>query len=258
MFRDLHSRITLYLFLTILGVLLVNILTIIVITNRLDENLLTDNLLKESELLELTIQHPLTLNDFSLVDKIFINVGLRRDIRSARIISPQGKVLASSVPDEIGAQLSNAEQVCQGCHKSGLGAAPKFVRTLDNEDTFELIITANSLDNTVACFNCHQDERESLGVLIIENRVRGNSLWAGVLPAELLLSSLTIVVVLLLATTFIFQKAVSKPLFALMNGTDLDSFSKTSDVIGLIAQKLQNNNTQLVALQEDSSLIALQ
>jgi signal transduction histidine kinase len=253
MFRYLNSRLAIYLFLTIAGILAIEIVAVGVATDLLHSDLHVRNVQRESELLELTIQHPLTLSDFSLVNQIFGNIGVRSDIKSVRLISSQGMVMASSVPDEVGVQLNNDEQLCQNCHQSESGALPLFVRAPAGLDNIEMIITANGLDNTVVCYSCHQDGGDHLGVLIIENRVRHDHPWIGFFPTGLVLSGLIIVIALVLTTLLVFQKTVVSPMFTIINGSGLEKASQRTDVVGLIAQKLQNAETRLKAMDSDTT-----
>ena len=107
-------------------------------------------------------------NDNKMIQEVFFDLGIQHQANAVRLLSPDSVVLASSIPDEIGVKLNRQESSCQMCHDQESGQSSLTeVRTLAKSSN-GIILVANRIENRIPCQECHHEDRQSLGVILVE------------------------------------------------------------------------------------------
>lgn len=139
-----------------------------------------------AEMLEVTLQHAFLTNDFAMVQHMVMSAGSHGETATVRLVSREGEVLASTRPDEIGVRLNPEGEQCASCHEAGATRLATSQRLQPSDGGEGLFMTANRVDNQIACQQCHWDSQTSLGVLLVENRVSSLDGWLARLDGWLL------------------------------------------------------------------------
>lgn len=107
-------------------------------------------------------------NDTLLLQRTVLNIGNQDQAQAVRLLNQDGAVIASSVVDETGIFLDRNKAPCQACHVSGGSQAPMTEIQSLNDDYQKVILVADPIENRISCQNCHDENLQSLGLLLIE------------------------------------------------------------------------------------------
>ena len=139
-----------------------------------------------AEMLEVALQHAFLTNDFEMVQHMVMSAGSYGETAAVRLVSREGEVLASTRPDEIGVRLDPKGEQCASCHEAGATQLATSGRLRPPDGHEETFITANRIDNKIACQQCHAGEQPGLGVILVENRATSLDGWLARLDRWLL------------------------------------------------------------------------
>jgi signal transduction histidine kinase len=110
----------------------------------------------------------LMINDTLLLQRAVFNIGNQNQARAVRLLNQDGEVVASSVVDETGIVLDRNKASCQVCHTSHGSQNPMTeIRSL-NDNAQKVILVANPIENRISCQSCHGEDRQTLGLLLVE------------------------------------------------------------------------------------------
>lgn len=202
------------------------------------------NLRNELVTVEQALTHAFMVNDFQTVQKLVADLSYQGRLREIRILDQQGVILASSIPEEVGVHLDRKSSQCLPCHNSQSAAAAVSIQQLPADDAGQQsIVTANPLDNQIACQPCHSTAGATLGVILAEHdtapvEVQGTALTTGIYRgAGVLFLLLTGVL------WFSFNRLVSRPLRSLTLQETDPSLVNRQDEFGTLARRLQELNS---------------
>jgi nitrate/nitrite-specific signal transduction histidine kinase len=158
-------------------------------------------------------------NDFQTAQTLVADLSSHGRMHVIRILDQEGAIIASSVPDEVGIRLKRDSGQCRSCHSgSSAPANPTSGQIQVNDDGRPLTLTANPLDNQIACQTCHPDAGAALGVILAEHdlgpvREQVSALTYGIYTG-------TGILFLILAGVLWsgFNRLVSHPLDSLLSG----------------------------------------
>lgn len=197
-----------------------------------------NNTIHETEIIQQSLEHAFIRNEFDSVQQMVISLSHQGQINAIRILSPAGKVLFSSIQDEIGIQLDAQNPQCRSCH------ANSGTMTLSTQQQFvdikgePVLITANPLENKIACQGCHPNADASLGVILVERE-------AGLLTDQLMHISSSIylgvgaLLIILTAAVWVgFHHTISRPITALTSREQRMILASRTDEFGSLARQL--------------------
>ncbi len=192
---------------------------------------------------EQALAHAFMVNDFQTVQKLVADLSYQGRLHQIRILNQEGAILASSIPAEVGIRLDPASPPCRACHSSQNGVALSTQQLPADDAGQQFIITANPLDNQIACRPCHANAGATLGMILAEQDTG---------PVEAQEMALTTGIytgagVLLLALTgafwFSFNRLVARPLRSLALPELTASLANRQDEFGAVARRLRELDT---------------
>ncbi|MDI6693812.1 MAG: GAF domain-containing sensor histidine kinase [Anaerolineales bacterium] len=212
-------------------------------------------LINEAETIQQSLEHAFISNEFNSAQQMVMSISNQSQINAIRILSPDGKVLFSSIPDEIGVHLDLQNPQCQSCHTDQNALTLSTQQQFINIHGEPILITANPLENKIACQGCHPNAGASLGVILIERET-------GFLADQLTHFSIAIgsgagaLFILLTAAAWIgFRRTVSQPLDALTTKDHWTALATREDKFGYLARQL---NDLTSAIEEKDIQIEVQ
>jgi signal transduction histidine kinase len=236
---SLSYRVVILILVLLFALFVAGLLLLRTFVSRLANELYASHLVNESEVLELSLQHAFIDNDVSMIDDIFQFASTQRDTRSIRVITPQNVVMASSLPEEDGVVMDRSAGGCGVCHAPEVIPPPAFIRLPAVEGQDDLIITANRLENSVACYTCHVHDGNTLGVLLTERYTAPVDRWLASLDTWLFGGGALFLVVVSLSTVATFRRHVADPLETLAEGGVLENTGFLEKPIGKLSKRLQ-------------------
>jgi two-component system NtrC family sensor kinase len=196
--------------------------TFMVVRNSREE-LLREAISHAAQLSEVVIKSTrfaMLQNQPAHVDKIIQDVGNQKDIDRVRILSKNGKVIHSTVAEEIGELVDQEAESCLGCHEdeaskqaSPMFGRPRFFTTRDGS---RMLGTTAVIRNEPTCSNAschaHPADQTVLGVLDIvyplshiNQTIRKNTVSIVVLALGFIIFAAILV-------SLLVQRAVYRPL----------------------------------------------
>ncbi len=185
------------------GVLLALLLILSAVSyvrHRTYQELLLENLhaaaVNAGEIIESSLQHAMSTNDFSMLGHIVDDIGQQQNVHAIYLLNKSGDVRLSTDIDAVGETLDIEEQTCQACHQhEAISRNENVILTLDDGQVFRNV---NAIENGPECVECHDELGSTLGVLISDFDVehmelalardrRNSRLWvAGSVPIVVL------------------------------------------------------------------------
>ena len=153
------------------------------------------------------------------LQRTITNIGKNSEIMSLRIVSPDGYVLNSNIPSEIGYKSKDFV----------------YVRALAGEPVVRggAMVLHTPIMNKPACYSCHSKQIKVNGVVEIKSDFSGTRDEIFSLRRFLILLNLATVLVVSLVLSLLFAKNIIKPIKALVDtmrkveGGDLDARVET-------------------------------
>lgn len=171
-FFKLSLRTKLILF--IIGISVVSMLISAFVLFRLQRQQLIENAqsttLTLSNILLENLHHAMQTNDWTMVNQVVQSATVDGNIESVRILSDEGVIGASSIPDEVGARLDRSATACRTCHQGSAPPTNKTVIFRPNSD-HQVLLNINPIRNRAECQTCHSATNQVLGMLMIETPV---------------------------------------------------------------------------------------
>ncbi len=225
-FSSLRVKVGVYLVLALsLAVLL---FTLLVVRNNREElrKQVISHAAQLSEVVIKSTRFAMLQNQPAHVDKIIQDVGDQKDIDRVRILSKDGRVIHSSVAQEIGNMVDQEAESCLACHEDEQSkqASPMFGRPrfFTNTDGERMLGSTAVIHNEPTCSaaGCHasQAEQSVLGVLDIvypmsqiDQEIRSTTITIVIL-------ALGFVILAAILVSLLVQRAVYRPLADLKDG----------------------------------------
>jgi signal transduction histidine kinase len=204
MFRSLTTRVIA----TTISLLVAGIFIYTTFNVRHQQDMLIDTARESTELLlhtvESSIYNTMHLGNVQDVGAILSMVGQHNQLVGVRIFHPQGIILRSSIPNEVGRIVSeNDLRIYQ---------SPKNFSIFTVPPHGEVLAMVKPIYNEAACHPCHGSKTRVIGVLNINyslNRTKMQMLDASRI---FVFSSIAITVFLALTISFLLVRFVKKPL----------------------------------------------
>ncbi|MBT8048868.1 MAG: HAMP domain-containing protein [Xanthomonadales bacterium] len=225
-FSSLRVKVGVYLVLALsLAVLL---FTLLVVRNNRDElrKQVISHAAQLSEVVIKSTRFAMLQNQPAHVDKIIQDVGDQKDIDRVRILSKDGKVIHSSVAEEIGNMVDQEAESCLACHEdeqskqtSPMFGRPRFFTNIHGERMLGSTAVIHN-EPTCSAAGCHasQAEQSVLGVLDIvypmsqiDSEIRSTTITIVIL-------ALGFVILAAILVSLLVQRAVYRPLADLKDG----------------------------------------
>jgi len=204
MFRSLTTRIIV----TTITLLVAGIFTYAFFNVRHQQDMLIDTARENTELLlhtvESSIFNSMHLGNVQDVGSILSMVGQHNQLVGVRIFHPQGVILRSSIPNEVGRAVSENDYNLYLSHNnySKFELAPHG----------EVLAMVKTIYNETACHPCHGTKTRVIGILDINYSLRRTNMQILDASRIFIMSSVAITTFLAIAISFILLKFVKKPL----------------------------------------------
>jgi len=212
------------------------------LSNQAFQQFHQEHLLQDSQLVEQALESALLANDWQQVQQIIQNTSQQENTSSIRVVGNSGVILASSNPNETGIQGNIQVSPCSVCHAST--QRPSVLRINSEGDQLPLILTANPLDNQLACQGCHQDDGDSLGVLLVAHHATPADAWGKNILWPQTAVALLSLLLLLAAFAFVTYRVMVKPMEQVLQGY-LPGTSAEGDYLRQLSHYLENSRGEL-------------
>jgi two-component system, NtrC family, sensor kinase len=204
MFRSLTTRVIV----TTISLLVAGIFIYTTFNVRRQQDMLIETARESTELLlhtvESSIYNTMHLGNVQDVGSILSMVGQHNQLVGVRIFHPQGVILRSSIPNEVGRSVSeNDFKIYQSPKNYSIFTVPLHG---------EVLAMVKPIYNEASCHPCHGSKARVIGVLNVNyslNRTKMQMLEASRI---FVLSSIAITVFLALTISFLLVRFVKKPL----------------------------------------------
>ena len=193
----------------------------------------------EAQTIEYALEHAFVENEFDTVQEIVTDLSYQEQIRVIRVLNTQGEILASSIPLEIGVHINQDSPVCAPCHIGQESMSFTHETEPVTSTIGETTITANPLDNQIACQGCHSTAGATLGVILVENNPPQVNAWVTYINFVVYTGAILLFLVFMGVFWLSFRPLVSSPLHSLTLGDKRSSrTANRKDEIGSIARDL--------------------
>lgn len=204
---------------------------------------------------EQALAHAFMVNDFQTVQKLVADLSYQGRLRQVRILNKDGVILASSISDEVGIRLDRASSQCLPCHNNQ-NPVTVSIQQLPADDAGErILVTANALDNQIACQTCHPTAGSTLGVIIAEHDTAPVDGQKTNLTVGIYAGTATLFLLLTGIFWFSFSHLVIHPLHVLASHEVDTSLANRQDEFGSLARRLQQLGT---TIKEQNSQLDIQ
>lgn len=195
------------------------------------------------KIVEGSLQHAMTTNDFAAVQQIVDDIARQPEVRNLLLLNKQGRVLLSVEGRATGTRMDLSDATCQACHRYKAAARDASI-VLTNQPNGAILRNVSVIENKPECQECHANQDALLGVLIsdfamdrVESHLatfrRNRLVWAVGSIA------VTLVVANIMISRFVlgwleqFARAIGK-----VSGGDLNVqvSIQSSDEMGVLAQ----------------------
>lgn len=220
---------------------------------RVQTKMMTDSQIKDveifSDLIERSITDAMKNGRTADVQRIVENMGNSREIITLRILSPNGNILKSKTPAEIGLK---SKEYAMSNHEL---QASQIVND-------ESITYYKSILNKSECYGCHNKEGKVNGIVQIKYDIsRGKKDIMGI-KRFLVISNILVVLIVVILLSAMFSAFILKPLKKLLyamkefeaGNWEAKAQSKGNDELGTISLAF-NRMTEEVKHLHDKSLI---
>ncbi len=179
------------------------------ITNKITSSLLVENVALLTSIIENAITSPMVEGKVEIVQRIISNIPHNTDIISFKIISPEGKILSSSSPEEVG-------------HEAGIELKENMAETAESGipifsfQRMPVFFQIKAIRNEPRCYQCHNPSRKVNGFLAIkiDYKKAQNLLESNIKKGFFVLCSALLSLVLLI--TIALNRLVNKPVLTIL------------------------------------------
>ena len=204
MFRSLITRVIA----TIITLLVAGIFIYTTFNIRHQREIFIEMARESTELLlhtvESNIYNTMHLGNFQDVGPILATVGAFNQLVGVRIFHPQGIILRSSVPSEIGTAINpESYEIYQNPKNYAIFTMPQYG---------EVLAMVKPIYNEAACHACHGSKARVIGVLNINYSLKNTNAQMVNASRIFLLSSVAITLFLAVAISFMLLRLVKNPL----------------------------------------------
>ncbi|MEW6109138.1 MAG: HD domain-containing phosphohydrolase [Nitrospirota bacterium] len=159
-----------------------------------------------SDIIERSIEHSMIEGNIRNIQQIIENIGKNKEILTLKIISPDGTVLKSTDPSEIGSKSREyASSSIKETVQSPYLADDKTI------NYFRII------PNKKECYGCHSKTENIVGVIQIKHDISRSFITMLSIKRLLIFSNITIVLIVSIILSFLFSHLVMKPLKNLLS-----------------------------------------
>lgn len=216
---------------------------------RVQENQMVEHVSEEGELLadiiHKSIEQAMLLGNTEDVQQIIENIGKNEEFASLRILSPDGAILRSSDPSEIGSQADDFSS-------SALSFEGLSTSTTDSNE----IIVSKKIENKKECFGCHGSKERIKGIIQIRQDLSRNIATTHSLKRILLFSNIFLVVLVSGLLSYLFTRFIMKPLKELLitirdveaGNWDATVNLRSNDELGIIGSSFNTMIREIKAL----------
>ncbi len=181
-----------------------------------------------SEVITSSTRFAMMQNQPSHVDEIIRDVGAQDDIDRVRILSKNGTVIHSSVPEEIGELVDQEAESCLACHldeksmqESPMIGRPRF---FNNREGQRMLGSTAVIRNEPSCSSvgCHANTADQavLGVLDIVSPMEQIDETIRVTTVKIVFLALGFVILAAVLVSLLVQRIVYRPLADLKEGSE--------------------------------------
>lgn len=128
-------------------------------------NNLSQMALHSGQIVEKNLRHLMLVSDFKGVQELLASIIQEQSFRNAYIINTSGKVIFAPTDSAVGLQLDYRNQDCQPCHRLLPDLRPNSV-VMQTSDGVRVFRSMQPIENSPACFQCHDPEERLLGLLL--------------------------------------------------------------------------------------------
>jgi HD-GYP domain-containing protein (c-di-GMP phosphodiesterase class II) len=158
-----------------------------------------------SDIVERSIESAMKQGNPSEIRKIIENIGRNKEIIKLRILSPEGIILKSKEPREVGSRPSDFVKA-----RDSAGQRP----TLINETTVDYL---RGIQNRTECLRCHNGRNQVLGFIQIRQDISSNVTTFLALKRLIFFSNISIVILISVMIGVLFSRLVMNPLNNLLS-----------------------------------------
>jgi signal transduction histidine kinase len=204
MFRSLTTRVIA----TTISLLVAGIFIYTIFNIQRQQNMMIDTARESTELLlhtvESSIFNTMHLGNVQDVGSILSMVGQHNQLVGVRIFHPQGVILRSSIPSEVGSFVSADDY--------NIFQNPKNYSIFTIPSRGEVLAMVKPIYNEAVCHACHGSKARVIGVLNINYSLDSTKAQMLVASRIFVISSIAITLFLSIAISFILLRFVKNPL----------------------------------------------
>jgi two-component system NtrC family sensor kinase len=223
-FRSLGLKLTLLLAFVLSAILLVFSTIVIGIWKQSYVDSAITDTERFSDTIKRSAEQLMLKNQVEEVHQLINNVGKQKDVEWVRIFNKEGKVTYSTVGDEIGSVLDKNAQACFQCHGAGVPVEKLTMNDrsriiASGKDGHRVLATINPIYNAPACFSCHPESKQVLGVLDVAVSLAPTDEIIRERTVKIAAFGIGAVVLVCVLVAFFLQAYVGRPVRKLLKGT---------------------------------------
>jgi two-component system NtrC family sensor kinase len=182
---------------------------------------------RTSEVIHASIYHGMLENDKESIQRTIETIGHGEGVTAVRIYNKLGKIMVSTVEEEVGKQVNMAAEACDGCHIPGqplpVKSEAKYSRIYRQPNGVRQFGVISPIKNEPTCSDAvchaHPPENTVLGVLDVQVSLAAvDQSLIDETKQLIVLSGITILLVAGLAGFFLWR-TIHAPVHRLMQGT---------------------------------------
>jgi len=210
--RVFRGGLSYQLFLIISGISLISVLVATILIFTFQINQIYENARSSTNALSATIEanlrHAMLDTDWEMINEVIHAVADENNIWRVIILDPQGRIVASSRPEEVGTQIALPNTNCPTCFSDASPSTNQTILSTSPKGS-EILLNVNLIQNRSECVGCHSAEQDVLGMLMIEAPLTGVHdqltlfFWVTILVAACMLVLLVILIMPVLNRKFI-------------------------------------------------------
>ncbi len=175
-----------------------------------------------SETIRLSIRYAMIKDRRDEYQRIIDDVARRKGIVEVRIFNKAGEITVSSDRSKVGTIVDMKAEACYGCHREDEAKVllPSDSKTrVYHTEKQRLLGLINPIYNEPACFSCHPQNINVLGVLDTMVTLEEFDQEKAYLYTRMVLSGIISVIVLSLLMSLLFTRLVNRPIAKLLVAT---------------------------------------
>lgn len=179
------------------------------IVNSVTSSLLKENVTLLTSIIENALTSPMLEGKVEMVQRIISNIPHNTDIINFKVISPDGKILSSSSPEEVGHEASF--ELKEGMVETSEKGIPIF-----SFQKVPVFFQVKAIKNESRCYGCHSSSNKVNGFLAIKiDYKRAQSLLTENIKRGLLVLAFSLIFVITLITITL-NSLVNKPVLTIL------------------------------------------